>query len=594
MNAFSKFINRFKRNSSVFKLDFGIIVRVYSTLGKDIKWIILAAILCVISVYCDMMIIHHVGDFLDKKTLNNHEIMVFTFSIAFLVVLCRLTGVIQFIMSIYASFRALFNLRTSFFSKLNRLNKTFFDTHKTGWLVSRCTGDLGTLMDFMCFTIMVLAISISYFIITGIKVLNLSTTLILPLFIMLPLPMYLISFFKRRMKVLQRGIKRANSRLISNLAENIKGLMVNQAFAKEDDNQNKFNLLSLVQFNKAIKAVKLNAIYIPLIDLIGIIGIALVMTIGLYLIENQFNSSNITAGKLATIILFLYILLSPVRMLMEVLSITMSAITSAERVFEVMDNTSEHPVSENAVEIQSLRGKIEFSNVDFSYKKDSIKIINNLSFTINPGETVALVGKTGCGKSTIASLIMRFYDVNHGSIKIDDIDIREYLPESLHQQMGMVLQDSFLFSGTVLENLRFANQKLSKDEVIQLAKRLGTHFYIEKLPLGYETVIHEGGSSLSMGQRQIITMTRALIADPDILILDEATSSIDINTENIITQSMNKLIKNRTSIIIAHRLSTIEKVDRIFLIDNGEILEEGSHQELMQNQGRYFSLVGSQ
>ena len=540
-----------------------------------------------------MKIISTTGELLDKKVLSDNDIISYLCTITMLVLICRLSGTAQFIMSIYASFKALFNLRIQFFNKLGKLNKTFYDLRKTGWLVSRCTGDLGTLMDFMCFTIMIIAICLTYFAITGMQVMSISFELIIPLCFILPLPFYLISIFKRRMKIVQRRIKRSNSHLISFLAENIKGLKVVQAFSKESSNSQSFNTLSLEQFKKSIQAVKLNAIFIPIIDFIGILGIVVVMLIGLYLINTQENEQIVRAGELATVILFLYIVLNTIRMLMEVLSMTISALASAERVYEVMDNKAEMLIKENAIHPTKLKGSIDFTNVNFSYKLKGPLLFENLNFSILPGETIALVGHTGSGKTTIASLLMRFYDIHSGSIKIDDIDIKDYHPDSLHQCMGMVLQDGFLFSGTILENLRFSNESYSREDIIEIAEKLGTHNFIEKLPLGYDTIVHEGGSSLSMGQRQIVTMTRALIANPDILILDEATSSIDLQTEAIITKSMNRLISNRTSIIIAHRLSTIRNADKILLIDHGKIVESGNHDTLIEKNGLYAKLHGN-
>jgi ATP-binding cassette subfamily B protein len=367
-----------------------------------------------------------------------------------------------------------------------------------------------------------------------------------------------------------------------------------QAFSRQERNLEDFNSLNLLSHDTEIRAAKLDAVFMPSLDFIGILNTTIEVAFAAWLIKNPhfplLGKPLTTADEIAYV-LYMNAILWPTRMIVEIYSMAIRAMAAAERIYEIIDMPLDIRDPDSPIKIKKLEGNIKFEDAGFSYAADEPWIIRGFNLTISRGETVALVGKTGAGKTTIASLIARFYDLNEGKLIIDNHNIRHYRQSDLHAYMGIVLQQGYLFSGTVLDNLRFRNSNATRQEIIDCAKQLGTHEAISALSAGYDTEIMEGGESISLGQRQIISITRALLADPDILILDEPTSSLDIHTEATIQKAINKLIKNRTTIIIAHRLSTIRNADRIVVIDAGNIQESGTHEELMQRNGTYRELV---
>jgi ABC-type multidrug transport system fused ATPase/permease subunit len=302
-------------------------------------------------------------------------------------------------------------------------------------------------------------------------------------------------------------------------------------------------------------------------------------------------SKHINMGDVVAYVLYMNVLIWPIRMIVELYTMALRAMSAAERIFEVIDLEADVQDPAQPILLQNIKGNLRFDHVSFKYKQEGQWILQDFDIDIAPGETVALAGETGAGKTTILSLAARFFDPQNGKVLLDGVDLKSFAQDDLHQHMGIVLQQGYLFSGTVMENLKFRRTDISDEKVIEQSKQLGTHETIQALSDGYGTYIQEGGESLSLGQRQIIAITRALLANPDILLLDEPTSSLDVYTESVIQKAIHNVVQNRTALIIAHRLSTIEKADRILVIEQGKVVEQGSHSDLVQKGGYYSRLV---
>jgi ABC-type multidrug transport system fused ATPase/permease subunit len=392
----------------------------------------------------------------------------------------------------------------------------------------------------------------------------------------------------------QRDLREANSRMIGYISESIRGIRVTQAFSREKLNTNLFEEHNVKNYQLGIQGSRINGLYLPTIEFIGVLGLVGAMIFGVYLIESSVNSnqvSPITPGELASYLLFINVILFPVRVLVELYSMSISSMASAERIYEIIDLEEDvkNPISPATINLNNIQ--IEFKDVAFRYKNNSADILKHFNLSIKNNETIALVGATGAGKTTIATLISRFYDVTEGAVLFNGINIKEYNQDELHSHMGIVLQEGYLYSGSILQNLKFRNPNLKDEEIIEFCKQLGTHETIVSLPNTYYTMVGEGGHAVSHGQRQLISLTRALITKPKIMIFDEATSSIDVLTESILTRAIEKMSKSTTTIIIAHRLSTVKNADRILVIGDGGILEEGSYNELIDKNGHFAKLV---
>ncbi len=371
------------------------------------------------------------------------------------------------------------------------------------------------------------------------------------------------------------------------LAENINAVRVVQSFSREDTNYTYFSdVVNKYNLNANLVAARLAAIFFPSVDFLGTLAMALVVWIGGAAILGE----TLTPGVLVAFVLYIGRFFDPIRDLSLRYDSFMTTMASGERILSLLHAPVEVKDLPGAADLPPIHGDVRFENVSFHYSDDDQLVLENVNLDISKGETVAFVGKTGAGKTTIIKLLARFHDPTGGRILVDGHDIRTVTQESLRRQMGIVLQDPFLFSGTVRENIRFGKLDATDEEVEAAAKAVGADEFIRKLRLGYETPVEEGGVILSVGQRQLISFARALLADPRILILDEATSSIDTQTELIIQEALARLLHNRTAFVIAHRLSTIINADRIVVIQDGQVVEQGSHQELLEKQGLYFNL----
>jgi ABC-type multidrug transport system fused ATPase/permease subunit len=371
------------------------------------------------------------------------------------------------------------------------------------------------------------------------------------------------------------------------LAENVNGVRVVQAFSRQAHNYEKFRgYINQYQLERSLDAAKVASVFTPIVDVLGAIATALVVYVG----GTAVLGESITPGVLIAFVLYIDRLFDPIRDLSRRFDTLQSTMAGGERILELLNTPIEVQDAEDAVEMEAVKGEVRFEDVQFHYSDDPTLVLDGINLHVDEGQTVAFVGETGAGKTTIIKLLTRFHDPTSGCVRVDGVDVRTVTQQSLRAQMGMVLQDPFLFTGTVQENILFGRLDASVEEVIAAAQAVGAHDFIMALKNGYETTVEEGGATLSVGQRQLISFARALLANPRILILDEATSSVDTQTEQIIQRALATLLNGRTSFVIAHRLSTITSADKIVVIHDGKIIEQGTHTELLANQRMYYEL----
>lgn len=483
------------------------------------------------------------------------------------------------------------SIRYDIFEHLQELPFSYYDERPHGKIQVRVVNYVNNLSDLLSNGIIntITDLCNLFFIIAFMLSINVKLTLVclcgLPL-----LAVVIIALKKKQRKAWQiQSNKQSN--LNAYIAESINGIRVTQSFVREDENSGIFNRLSDGYREAWMRAVKFNFIMGPSVDIISTITTAFIYVLGISWMSNP--DSGITVGVLIAFTAYISRFWNPINTLASFYNSLLTAISYLERIFETIDEPVLVKDAEGAMEMPPIKGDVEFKNVTFSYE-DGVEILKKVSFKAKKGQTVAIVGPTGAGKTTIVNLLSRFYNVDSGEVLIDGIDISKVTIRSLRKQMGVMMQDSFIFSGTVMDNIRYGNKEVSDEQVIRAAKTVCAHDFIMEMENGYYTQINERGSRLSQGQRQLISFARALLADPKILILDEATSSIDTETEILLQKGLNELLKGRTSFIIAHRLSTIKNADFIMYIDAGGIAEMGSHEELISQKGEYYKLYMSQ
>ncbi|MDU5482524.1 MAG: ABC transporter ATP-binding protein [Enterococcus faecalis] len=480
------------------------------------------------------------------------------------------------------------DMRFSIFEHLQKLPFSYFDSRPHGKILIRVVNYINTLSDLLSNGLINLISDLFNVIITLIFMLFIDVKLTLYSLLLLPVLFVMVLFIQGKQRKAYQELSNKQSNLNAYIHESISGIKITQSFAREDENFQIFNEVSEEYRQSFMKAVRVQYLLWPAVQNISVITTCFIYFVGI----RQLGVS-VTTGTLIAFIGYINNFWNPVINIGNFYNSLITATAYLERIFETMDVVPEIQDAPHAIALPPIKGTVDFQHVYFRYEEGK-NILTDVSFHIEPGQTIALVGPTGAGKTTIINLLSRFYDVNEGAVKIDGYDVRDVTLRSLRKQMGVMLQDTFIFSGTIIENIRYGNLAATEEEVIQAAKIVRAHDFIKDLKDGYETVVEERGSTLSAGQRQLISFARALLADPKILILDEATSSIDTKTEELLQEGLQQLLKGRTSFIIAHRLSTIKNSDKIFYIDGGRIVEEGSHDQLMAKHASYHHLYQSQ
>lgn len=477
-------------------------------------------------------------------------------------------------------------LRDEMFAHIHNLSLSFFATYETGRLISRVIGDVNVLREMITFSVVGVARDILTLGGIVLVMLTLNARLTVVSLVVLPVMLVIANIWRIYARKAYIRARTAVADVNAELAESFNGVRVVQAFARERFNYNRFvGEINKKNLDAGIRTALIAAFFFPTIEMIAGVAVgALIWVGGSLVLEDA-----ITAGMLVTFVLYIDQFFFPIRMLAQRYNTFQATMAAGEKIFRLMDTEVDVHDSAKAVDLPPIGGHVCFEDVTFSYDGQT-EVLRNATFEVPAGSTVALVGHTGAGKSTIINLLMRFYNVTTGRVLVDGIDIGEVTQRSLRRQMGVVLQQTFLFSGTVMDNIRYGRLNATDEEVIAAAKALGAHDFILDLDDGYHTEIQEGGALLSVGQRQLLAFARALLADPRILILDEATSSVDTRTEKTIQDALSRLLQDRTAFVIAHRLSTITSADQILVLDHGEIVERGTHEELLELGGIYRDL----
>lgn len=484
----------------------------------------------------------------------------------------------------------LYDLRQELFVHIQSLSLRFYDKHPVGRILTRITNDVSSIAR-------LLNVGLVTLVGEGVNLLGiiavmlwLSWRLTLTAFVVMPVVIYI--FYKARTSIegSWKNVRKTISNINTNVNESVNGIVVSQAFVREKRNIGDFRGLAQSANDSWMKAVKADEVIWPGIELAGVVGTGLVVIVGAAQVLNE----TLTIGFVIAFVNYLWRFWSPLSAMSRIYNMTLSAMASAERIFYFLDTVPEITDKPGAIPMPPIEGEVVFDHVYFKYDPDQEWVLREVNLHVRPGETIALVGHTGSGKTSIANLVSRFYDPLEGSVRIDGYDLRDVQVESLRRQMAVVLQDGFAFSGTIADNIRYGRLEATDEEVQAVVEAVGLGEFINSLEEGLAYEVGERGNRLSVGQRQLVSFARALLADPRILILDEATSSVDTETERIIQEAMATLREGRTAFVVAHRLSTIRNADRILVIDKGQIAEMGTHEELLAQRGRYFDLYLTQ
>ncbi|CAH2464265.1 MULTISPECIES: ABC transporter ATP-binding protein [Bacillus cereus group] len=506
-----------------------------------------------------------------------------------LYILSTVFGIIQgYIISGVAQ-KVSYNFRKEIDEKINRMPLNYFDKTTHGEVLSRITNDIDTVSQTLNQSMSQIITSVITIIGVLIMMLSISWQMTLVALLILPVSMILIMAVVKRSQKYFKSQQEYLGHVNGQVEEIYSGHNIVKAFNKEEEEVKKFEKVNDTLYHSAWKSQFLSGMMMPIMTFIGNIGYVAVSILGGWLAVKR----TIAVGDILAFVQYVRSFTQPIAQVAQIANVLQSTAAAAERVFEFLEEEEEVPEAENPVKLQKVQGEVTFQDVQFGYNPDKI-IINNFSSNIKPGQKVAIVGPTGAGKTTIVKLLMRFYDINSGAICIDGHDIKDFTREDLRNMFGMVLQDTWLFNGSIMENIRYGRLDATDEEVIEAAKAAHVHSFVKTLPNKYQMELNEEASNVSQGQKQLLTIARALIADPKILILDEATSSIDTRTEVLIQKAMENLMEGRTSFIIAHRLSTIRDADLILVMKDGDIVEQGNHEELLKADGFYASLYNSQ
>ena len=480
----------------------------------------------------------------------------------------------------------IYQIRRQLYEHLQYLQHSFFDRVDVGVLMARLTSDVSNLQELVTWAIVGTIADLLTLVGIVIVMLAMDVKLSLITFVVIPLMLVLTALWRARARSNWRRVRYYHGRMLAYIDESIQGVRVVQAFSREVLNLKRFVEHFNLRFNRAqSRAARLSSIFFPGVDFLSSLATAMVIGVGGTILLGE----QLTPGVLVAFVLYIGRFFDPIRDLAERYNTLQSAMASGERLFGLIDRPVEIASRPGAPKLPTIQGAVDFEDVCFAYNPE-VPVLRDINLHIRPGQLVALVGATGSGKSTFVKLMSRSYEVSSGRVLVDGYDVREVDLHSLRSQLGVVLQETFLFHGTVADNIRYGRLDATDDEVIAAAQAVGAHEFIEQMPFGYQNQVEEGGASLSVGQRQLLSFARALLADPRILVLDEATSSIDTQTEKLIQSAMDRLLAGRTAFVIAHRLSTIVRSDLIVVLHNGQIIEQGTHDELLELQGAYYRL----
>lgn len=492
------------------------------------------------------------------------------------------------------SARIVADIRSAMFRHLHTLSLTFYNQYSVGRLMSRLIGDVGVLRDFITWSItgVVFAVFSLFSILAFMLYTNWQLTLVA--LSVMPVISFIANYWRKYARTAYIRTRAILSHINGYLNESISGIRVTKSFTREERNGKHFDDLNRSHFESIMMAEFLSSVFFPSIEFFSYLTTSLVVVVGGWLVLNiapdsVANADALTTGTLVAFVLWVGRFFDPIRELARRLTVFQSTMAASERIFGLLDTEPDIQDAPNAIHLSDVQGRVVLDDVRFSYKDDE-PVLRGVSIEAEPGERIALVGETGAGKSTIIRLLARFFEITDGAITIDGHDIRDVSRSSLRQTLGVVLQDTFLFSGTILDNIRYGRLEATDEDVYAAASAVGAHDFIMRMPDGYNTDVGENGVNLSVGQRQIVSFARALLADPRILILDEATSSVDTATEKVIETALERLMAGRTSFVIAHRLSTIVNSDKIVVLDQGQIVEMDTHQALLDQRGRYYDL----
>lgn len=568
--------------------------RLWSLLKEESKQLIIAFSAILISGLLGLMVPFLIGKAIDAifpgiYLVDFEKLRAIVLVLLSVYILDGLLTLFQEYMVARIAQRSVYKLRERLFEKLQSLPIMFFDTHTHGEIMSRLSNDIDNISTTISQSTVQLMSSVVNIVGSLVMMIYLSGYMTLVSMLTIPMVFFLTRFIARRTKVFFAEQQQVLGNLNGHIEESIAGIHVVKAFSNEEKVINQFKTQNDILRNVGVKAQTWSGFIMPLMNVINNFGFGVIAIFGGSLAIRHI----ISVGVIASFISYSKQFTRPLNELANIFNTLQSGMAGAERVFEILDEQEERKDNDNAIIIEDIKGEVEFKNVTFEYEEDE-PVLKDISFKVKPGTNIALVGPTGAGKTTMVNLLTGFYEIANGEILIDGINIIDYQRDSLRKIFGMVLQDTYLFSGTIKENIRYGNLDASDEEIERVATLARADDFIDKLPKGYETYINEGGTNLSQGQRQLLAISRAILSNPSILILDEATSSVDTRIELKIQEALVKLMENRTTFIIAHRLSTIKDADIIMVIDGGMIVEKGSHEKLLEIKGHYYNLYQSQ
>lgn len=585
------------------KFDLSVWKKLFPELARFKKELIILSIFAVLTAVIDVSLSYMtklaIDHFIVGKTLEGLEWYVIGY---FTLIVCL--GLCIFTFITYGGKIEVglsYNIHEKGFKKIQELSMSYFDKNAVGWIMARLTSDVTKLGEFVSWSLLDMVWSVTMMM--GIMIVMAAVDFKLALITLSVSPFLVIvsMYFQKKIIQVQRVVRKMNSKITGAINEGIIGAKTTKTLVVEEKLMSEFKSMTNEMRSASVKSSVFSSLFQPIVINIGAVGTVLAIYYG----GNGIISGIISYGTLVLFINFSVQFFEPVREMARILAEMQSAQVAAERIYTLLEATTEMAETDEAIEkygevtaphyeaFEKLIGKIEFNNVSFSYKEGE-PVLENLNLSFEPGHSIALVGETGSGKSTIVNLICRFYEPTSGEILIDDKPMRERTQAWLHNNIGYVLQTPHLFSGSIRDNIRYGNLSATDDEIIKAAKYVNAHEFIEKLPEGYDSEVGEGGSLLSTGQKQLISFARAIIANPRIFVLDEATSSIDTESEMLIQIALQKVLEGRSSFIIAHRLSTIRSCDRILVIEKGHVIEDGNHESLMKNRGHYYKLYTNQ